>query len=268
MGTIPFDEITPRYPELQGRVALVTGSGRGIGKAIAVRFAREGAKVVVTSRTEEAVAQTVEELRAHGADAIGVPGDLRSAEDVRTLFERIDETYGALDVLVNNAANLKRLPVTEVDRDFFEDEFAANVSGAYHCSRLAADRMMAASGGSIINISSVGGHGAHWPSMPYDATKGAIDVMTRGMGIELADKGVRVNGVAPGATYNRSVDPPPPDFRPERHERIPIRRIAGGLEIAAVVAFLASDEASYIIGQIIYVDGGLTAQLAPRSAAV
>ncbi len=268
MSSPVFDEITPRYPELRNRVVLVTGSGRGIGKAIAFRFAREGARVVITGRSAAAVAETVAELRSCRAEAIGFPADLRRAAQVDELFERIDAKYGPTDVLVNNAANLKRLPISETSRAFFEEEFSTNVAGAFHCSRLASDRMIEIGGGSIVNISSVGGFAAHWPSLPYDATKGALDSMTRGMAVELADRGIRVNGVAPGATYNRGLEPAPEDYRSDWNARIPIRRIAGAFEVAAVVAFLTSDEASYIVGQVLYVDGGLTAQLTPRTAPI
>lgn len=268
MEETPFESITPRYPELAGRTALITGSGHGIGKAIAVRFAREGARVVITGRTESAVSETTAQIAAKGGEAVGIPADLTRPDDVARLFDTAGERYGTIDVLVNNAALLKRLAFFEVDRELFDASFATNVSGAFDCSRRAAEGMRDSGGGSIINISSVGGAAAHWRSLPYDSTKGALDLMTKGMAIELIDWGIRVNSVAPGATYNRAVSPPPEDFRTEWNDRIPIRRIACGLEIAAVVAFLASDEASYIVGQVIYVDGGLTTQLGPRTAPV
>jgi NAD(P)-dependent dehydrogenase (short-subunit alcohol dehydrogenase family) len=263
-----FDDITPRYPEFTGKVAIVTGSGRGIGKTIAFRFAREGARVVIISRTESAVTETVDELRALGIVAIGVPGDLSKPDDVDRLFFETKRQFGQIDILVNNAAILERRRFFEIDRDFFDSEFAANVSGAFHCSLLAATWMREHGGGSIINVSSVGGRAAHWPSLPYDATKGALDLMTKGMAIELIDYNIRVNAVAPGATYNRGLEIPAGDTRAKRNDRIPIRRIASGFEIASAVAYLASDEASYVVGEIFYVDGGLTAQLGSRTAPV
>jgi len=246
----------------------VTRSGRGIGKAIAVKFGREGSKIVVTSLAKDEVDETVAQLGSFGVDTLGVVGDLSKSNDVENLFERVDDRYGRIDVLVNNAADLRQIPFSEFDRDLFDYLFSTNVSGAFHCSSLAAERMERSGTGSIVHISSVSGRGAHWPGLPYDATKGALDAMTRGMGVELADRGIRVNAVAPGATFNQRVGPPPDSYGSEAKERIPIRRIAGGLEIAAVVAFLASHEASYIIGQVIYVDGGLVAQLSPRTAPV
>ncbi|MBT3276104.1 MAG: SDR family oxidoreductase, partial [Spirochaetales bacterium] len=235
-----FEEIIPRYPELAGKVAVVTGSGRGIGKAIAFRFAREGARVIITSRTESAVEETATELRDLGVDAIGIPGDLAKPADVERIFDKTMKKHGQVDILVNNAAILKRIRFFEMDRDFFDQSFASNVSGAFHCSQLAAAWMKDHEGGSIINISSVGGRSAHWPSLPYDATKGALDLMTKGMAIELIDFGIRVNTVAPGYTYNQDLETPPDDTPSDKLDRIPIRRKASGFEVAAAVAFLTS----------------------------
>ena len=268
MNRDEFERITPRYPELSGKVAVITGSGRGIGKTVAFRLAREGARVVIISRTKSEVAETVAELKTLRADAIGVPGDLAKPADVDRLFEETIKRFGSVDILVNNAALLQRLGFFDIDRDQFDRHFAVNVAGAFHCSRIAADWMRDHDGGSIVNISSVGGRSAHWPSLPYDATKGALDLMTKGMAIELIDYGIRVNAIAPGATYNRGIDVTIDDLSKEKRDKIPIRRLATGFEIAAAVAFLASNEASYVVGEIFYVDGGLTAQLGTRTAPV
>jgi NAD(P)-dependent dehydrogenase (short-subunit alcohol dehydrogenase family) len=196
-----YESIRPRYPELAGQVAIVTGSSRGIGKGIAIRLVREGMKVVINSRTPEAVAATTAELREVGAEALAVPADVGRTEDVNRLFEETLRAFGTVDLLVNNAANLRRHHFFKVDEALLDDELASNVRGPYICSHRAAEVMREAGHGNIVHISSVGGLRAHWQGLPYDLTKGAIDAMTRAMALELAAYGVRVNAIAPGAIY-------------------------------------------------------------------
>lgn len=258
-----YATIPARYPELRGRVAIVTGSSRGIGKGIALRLGREGMKVVINSRTVEAVAATTAELRALGIEALAVPADLGRTEEIDRLFAETLRAFGAVDVLVNNAADLRRVEFFEMDEELLDHQLAANIRGPYVASMRAARLMREQGRGSIIHISSVGGARAHWRGHPYDAAKGAIDAMTRAMAIELAPHGIRVNAVAPGPIR---IERTPPAEHPAVQAvmgRVPIARYGTVLEIGAVVAFLASDDASFIIGQVIYVDGGLTAQLSP-----
>lgn len=258
-----YDSIRPRYPELRGQVAIVTGASLGIGKEIAARLAREGMKVVINGRTPETLTATAAELRAVKADVLAVPGDVGRTEDVNRLFQETLDTFGTVDLLVNNAADLRRVPFFDIDEAFMDASFATNIRGPYICARRAADIMKARRRGSIIHISSVGGLRAHLPGLPYDVGKGALDAMTRAMGVELAQYGIRVNAVAPGATRTEKTPPEGSARAQEITARIPLGRYGTGLEIGAAVAFLASDEAAYIIGQILYVDGGITAQLHP-----
>lgn len=262
-----YASITPRYPELAGKVAVVTGSSRGIGLGIALRLAKEGARVVINSRTPEAVEVATQSLRELGANAIGVPADVGRTEDVNRLFDETLRAFDTVDVMVNNAAILSRRHIFDGDEAFLDAELAANIRGPYLCAHRAAAIMRDAShgvghGGSIIHISSVGGLRAHWRGLPYDVTKGALDAMTRAMALELAQYGIRVNGVAPGATFTgkRSLENP---RMQAAAARIPLKRFGFPLEIGAAVAFLASDDAAYITGQMLYVDGGITAQLSP-----
>lgn len=259
-----FASIPARYPELQGKVAIVTGSSRGIGKGIALRLAKEGMKVVINSRTPEAVAATTAELAANGADVIGVPADQSTTEGVERIFEETWKAFDTVHLVVNNAANLKRVHFFEVDEDLLDSSLSTNIRGPYLCTLYAAQQMRdAGHGGSIVHISSVGGLRAHWRGLPYDVTKGALDAMTRAMALELAAYDIRVNGVAPGATLTeRWPDPGHPRMQ-EVVARIPLKRFGEGLDIGAAVAFLASDDAAYITGQVLYVDGGITAQLSP-----
>ncbi len=259
-----FSSIQPRYPELSGQVAIVTGSSKGIGKGIAIRLAREGMKVVINSRTPASVEATTAELRAAGADVLAVPGDMGQTADVNRLFAATVEAYGTVDLLVNNAANLTRKHFFEVDEALLDAHLTDNIRGPYICAYRAAEIMRdQQKGGNIVHISSVGGVLAHWRGLPYDVTKGALDAMTRAMALELADFGVRVNAVAPGATATETTTQDPEKVQLYAN-RIPIRRFGTPLEMGAAVAFLASPDAAYITGTILYVDGGLTVQLGTR----
>jgi NAD(P)-dependent dehydrogenase (short-subunit alcohol dehydrogenase family) len=201
-----------------------------------------------------------------GAAALAVPGDLGQTATVDRLFEMTLAAYGRLDLLVNNAANLKRVHCFEVDEKLLDAHLATNIRGPYLCTYRAAEIMRErARGGNIINISSVGGLRSHWRGLPYDMTKGALDAMTRTMALELSEFGIRVNAIAPGAirTGQKSLLASNPAVN-EITRRVPLARFGTPQDIASAVAFLASPEAGYITGQIIYVDGGLVAQLSPR----
>jgi NAD(P)-dependent dehydrogenase (short-subunit alcohol dehydrogenase family) len=263
-----FASLPRRYPELAGRVALVTGSSRGIGKGIAIRLAREGMTVVLHGRTAASARETEAELKALGADVWSVQADLGRAGEIKRAFREIAERTARLDLLVNNAADLSRAFFLDVTETMMDAELATNVKGPFLCSHLAARRMRFHGGGCIVHISSVGGLRAHHRGLPYDATKGALDAMTRVMGIELAPYGIRVNAVAPGAVHTELRLPSKDAATKEYLRRIPLGRMGMPAEIGAVVAFLASDDASYLVGQTIYVDGGITAQLSPPACPI
>ncbi len=258
-----FAALTPRYPELKGKVAVVTGGAKGIGLGIALRLAREGMRIVIGDIDAESLASTSASLKQLGACVLAIEGDLSQSDAIRHLFEETRETFGSVDLLINNAANLDRYRLLDEHEDLLELQMATNVRGPYLCSFQAARIMRETGGGNIIHISSVGGLRAHWRGFPYDVTKGAIDAMTRAMAIDLAEYNIRVNAIGPGATRTKRT---PPDEHPviqEMSGRIPLGRFGLVSEISSVVSFLASSEASYITGQIIYVDGGITAQLSP-----
>jgi 3-oxoacyl-[acyl-carrier protein] reductase len=258
-----FHMMRPRYPELAGRVAVVTGGAREIGLGIALRLIREGMRVAIGDINPDALARSAALLRNLGAPILAVEGDLSQSDAIQTLFERTAETFGTVDLLVNNAADLIRKRLLDEHVALLDQQLATNVRGPYLCAYHAATIMRATGGGNIINISSVGGARAHWVGLPYDVTKGAIDMMTRAMAIDLAEFNIRVNAIGPGATRTERT---PPDEHPtvrDMSARIPMGRFGLTSEISAMVAFLASAEASYVTGQIIYVDGGLMAQLSP-----
>ena len=198
---------------------------------------------------------------------VAVVADLTREGDLDRVFEQAAQANGAVDLLVNNAAVLERRRVLDEHTALVDLALATNVRAPYLCSVRAAHAMADAGRGSIVNLSSVGATRAHHRGMPYDVTKGAIDALTRAMAIDLWEYGIRVNAVAPGVTHTYRTDPDvgSPGYR-ATEERIPLRRFGTVGDVAAAVAFLASDDASYITGQVLHVDGGITAQLSPPGA--
>lgn len=251
-----------RYPELAGKVAVVTGAAKGIGRGIATRLIAEGMSVVAADIDGETLATTVESFRAAGGTALAVTGDLSLAADVDRLFEETVERFATVDLLVNNAADLRRRRLLDEHIDVLDAQLAVNVRSPYLCSQRAAAVMRDHGGGSIVHISSVGALRAHHRGLPYDVTKGAINAMTLAMAVDLGEYGIRVNAIGPGVTF-KGDRPFDQEQRRITEERIPLRRSGTVDDIAAMVAFLASSESSYVTGQVIYVDGGITAQLSP-----
>jgi 3-oxoacyl-[acyl-carrier protein] reductase len=258
-----YHQITPRYPELIDQVAVVTGAAQGIGQGIAVRLAREGMRVVIADKNQPLLESTAAELRQVGATVLAFLGDLSQSEAIQQLFQQTTETFKTVHLLVNNAADLERKRFLDEPESILDLQLANNIRGPYLCSVQAAEIMRAAAGGSIIHISSVGALQAHHRGLPYDATKGAINALTRAMAIDLAEYNIRVNAVGPGVT--RTYRTPAEDHPTVQAitNRIPLHRFGTVSDIGSLVAFLASSEASYITGQIVYIDGGITAQLSP-----
>ncbi|MBI1257849.1 MAG: SDR family oxidoreductase [Chloroflexi bacterium] len=258
-----YETIQPRYPEFKGQVALITGSSRGIGKGIALRLAREGMKVVLHGYDADELAGTEAEFSALGVDVAALQSDFSLPDAADELIRFTVDKFGTLDLLVNNAADLRRTKIFE-DLPLLDHQLAVNLRTPYVLAERAAELMKPKKAGNIVSISSVGGLRSHWDGLPYDVTKGAIDAMTRTMAIELAHLGIRVNAVAPGAIAVDRTWPPDPELIRQLSTRIPLERFGTPLEIGAAVAYLASPDASYITGQILYVDAGLTTQLSPR----
>jgi glucose 1-dehydrogenase len=247
---------------LEGRRALVTGANSGIGRAIALRLAREGAAVVVNYVAHpEAAEEVLRELSGAGAKALAIRADVADEGQVDEMFRRAAEELGGLDILVNNAAIEMRHPFLEMPVEDWRRVIDVDLTGPFLCAQRAARLMVqSGKGGAIVNITSVhqripwGGY-AH-----YCAAKAGLDLLTKTIALELATKGVRINSVAPGAiatTKNESAWSEPEMMR-DLLDKIPVRRVGEVEEVAAVVAFLCSDEASYMTGSTVYVDGGMT----------
>lgn len=251
------------FPDLQGKTAVISGVSKGIGKGIAEFLGRQGMQLILCARTQEAGEAFTAELTAAGVDCRWVTADLSTGRGARKVFNAAVKKYRRVDLLVNNAAILWGRDILDTDEETYRKIFEANCRMVYGISHLVARHMADNGAGSIVNISSVGGLRAHHRHFGYDGSKGAMDSWTRAMAVQLAPYGVRVNAVAPGATlahpeHGRSVK-----FTRKQAPYIPLGRVGTREEMAAAVAFLASDAAGYITGQILYVDGGLTVQLTP-----
>lgn len=262
-----FESLEPRYPDLAGRVAVVTGAAKGIGQGIAFRLAAEGMRIVAPDIDGDSLEVTTGLLRDVGVEVLPFHGDLSKGEEIEALFDAAVETFGTVDLLVNNAADLYRKYFLDDHEALLDRQLATNVRSPYLCSQRAAAIMRAGRGGSIIHISSVGALRAHHRGFPYDVTKGAINALTMAMAIELGQYGIRVNAIGPGLTHTYLTDAlTDADAYEEAARSVPLRRYGTPGDIGSLVAFLASSEADYVTGQVIYIDGGLSAQLGAEHA--
>ena len=251
------------FPDLAGKVAIVTGASRGIGCGIARVLGEQGMKLVLTARSAKAGQVFATELTSSGVDCLSVTADLSTPEGAERVFREALERFGRVHLLVNNAAQLRSAPFLELTEDVYRGSFENNVRMVYGLSFLVAQHMAEAGGGVIVHMSSVGGLRAHRGLAGYDASKGAIDALTRSMALDLAPHGIRVNAVAPGAMQTRPVTLETAERVKERGKPIPLGRVGAPRDIGLAVAFLASEAASYITGQVLCVDGGVTVQLSP-----
>lgn len=253
------------YPRLEGKRAIVTGAGQGIGESIALRLAQEGAEVLVVGRTASTLDETVKRVADVGGTAWAVTGNIADESDVENIVRAAKERWGTIDVLVNNAAVFEEPPFMELNAETFRRTFDINVTGTFILSQAVAKEMIDEGRGSIVHISSIDSLGADGPFSAYTATKAAVVSLARTMTLELAPLGIRVNCVAPGFVntdmVHKTSTPAVLDHMLHDFGRVPIRRLIEPEEVAAAVAFLSSDEASGITGVNLLVDGGLTSNL-------
>lgn len=247
--------------KLAGKTALVTGASSGIGLETAARLGEDGANVAVNYRSdEEGAREAVRRIEDAGSRAVAVQGDVSSEEDVRRLVREVEDSLGAPDILVNNAGTQSERPFLQMSLEDWEKVVSVNMTGAFLVSREIIGGMIERGGGVVVNMSSV-----HqlipWPRFAhYSASKGGLKLLTETLALEFAGRGVRVNAVAPGAisTPENQEKLKDPDSRASLESLIPWNRVGESSEVAACVAFLASDEASYVTGATLFVDGGMS----------
>jgi NAD(P)-dependent dehydrogenase (short-subunit alcohol dehydrogenase family) len=244
--------------DLKGKVAIVTGGGRGIGRAIALGLAGAGASVVIAGRTAEQLDSVAEEIAALGGQSLTVVTDLTAGDQIESLVEETVKKFGRIDILVNNAARSFLRSLLDLREDGWDKVFDTNVKAAWLLSRAAARVMIEQKGGRIINITTVGAEKAEMGMAAYGCSKAALKMLTRCMAREWAPFGILVNAVGPGLTRTDFSKPiwSNPDIAKHVESLLPMGRLAEPEEIVGSVLFLASDLANYITGHSIYVDGG------------
>ena len=243
---------------LQGKIALVTGASRGIGRAIAKLFAEEGAKVVINySRSEKEAASLAEEIKQQGGEALLVKADVSQAQEVKEMIKKVADEFGRIDILVNNAGILIQSPFLESTEDMWDTMMAVNLKGSYLCAKEVAPLMLKQKSGKIINISSVSGlaQKSALGNVPYAASKAGVIGLTRSLAVNLGPT-INVNAICPGLVETDMSASLPPERRRIPVEEAPLQRIGRPEEIASAALFLASEESDFITGEAITVSGG------------
>lgn len=242
---------------LEGKVAIITGSARGIGKATAVKFVKEGAKVVICDVNLEQVNETVEELKKMGGEAIGLKVDVTDRESVNKLIKDTVAAFGKLDVMVNNAGITADNTLLKMSEAEWDRVINVNLKGVFNCGQAAATYMAENGGGVILNASSVVGIYGNFGQTNYAATKWGVIGMTKTWAKELGKKGIRVNAVAPGFIMTPMTEKMPEKVLEMMKEKSPLKSLGYPEDIANAYCYLASDEARFVTGTVLSVDGGV-----------
>jgi 3-oxoacyl-[acyl-carrier protein] reductase len=242
---------------LKDRIAFITGGSRGIGRACAVALAEAGADIVVGSRALEKLNSVVAEIESLGKRALPAELDVSDSVQVQTVFETVLQRFGRIDILVNNAGITKDMLLLRMKRQDWESVFQTNLTGAFLCSQEAVKIMLRQKYGRIINISSVVGQSGNPGQTSYAASKAGILGFTKALALEVASRNITVNAVAPGFIETAMTEGLSESVKVKLVEKIPLGRIGSDRDVAYGVRFLASDEASYITGQVLNINGGL-----------
>ena len=249
----------PCYPDLRGQVALITGGGSGIGRAVARRLAAEGMKVAICGRRADRLAEAANLIEQAGGEVLSVSADVSDAGELSRFAAQTLERFGQVDALVHNAMFMSFPRFEEMTVELWDQAFATGARAAYLLCEKMAPAMLERGRGGVVFISSVLGSRPNRTGLAYVAVKGALEAMTRQLAISFAERGVRVNALAPGLIASRREQ----TESNMRNELIPVGRAGTTAEMAAVVAFLLSHQSSYITGQVIHADGGTSVQLVP-----
>lgn len=243
--------------ELKGKVAVITGSARGIGKAIALRLAKNGATVVISDLSIDDVSVTVNELRSEGLDAYPVQVNVTDMKSVEAMFDEIMEKLGRVDILVNNAGITRDALLVRMDEADWDSVLSVNLKGTFNCTKCVAKIMMKQKSGKIVNIASVMGLIGNVGQANYSASKAGVIGLTKSTAKELGRRNINVNAVAPGFIATKMTEALPEKEKEKMLEFIPLGCIGYPEDVANAVAFLASDSARYITGQVLPIDGGM-----------
>lgn len=242
---------------VKDRVAVVTGASQGIGRATALLLAEHGARLVLAARNAEKLAAAAEEIKKKGGEALVVPMDVASEEQIKAGFARALEKFGRLDILVNNAAIARDQLALRMKRADWDAVIQTNLTGAHLCIQQVLPGMLRQRSGRIINVSSVVAQTGNAGQVNYVAAKAGLIGLTKALAVEVASRGITVNAVAPGFIVSPMTDPLPDKVKEELIARIPFGRMGTDREVAAGILFLASDEASYVTGHVLDINGGL-----------
>jgi 3-oxoacyl-[acyl-carrier protein] reductase len=242
---------------LKDKVAVVTGASQGIGRETALALAEAGAKVAAAARNEEKLAALVADIEKAGATAVAVKMDVADAEQVKARFKQVLEKFGRLDILVNNAAITRDGLALRMKAEDWEAVLRTNLTGAHLCIQQALPPMMKARAGRIINIASVVAQSGNAGQANYVAAKAGLIGLTKALAVEIASRNITVNAVAPGFIETPMTDVLPDKVKTELKMRIPLGRLGAARDVAAAIVFLASDEAAYITGHVLNVNGGM-----------
>ncbi|XCP86246.1 3-oxoacyl-[acyl-carrier-protein] reductase [Roseburia hominis] len=243
---------------LNGKIAVVTGASRGIGKAIAEKLAALGAMVIINyNGSAQKAEEVVNEITAGGGQAAAMQCNVADYAACEAFFKTITETYGRIDILVNNAGITRDGLLMRMSEEEFAQVIDVNLKGTFHCIRFASRQMMKQRSGRIINMSSVVGVAGNAGQINYAASKAGVIGMTKSAAKELASRGITVNAIAPGFIETDMTSALPDKVKEESRRQIPLGRMGKAEEIAEAAAFLASDAAGYITGQVLHVDGGM-----------
>jgi len=243
---------------LKGKCAIVTGASRGIGKAIALKLASLGANIVLNYRSNEKEALEVEtEIKGMGVETLCVKGDISKSEEVDNLINSAKEKFGTIDVMVNNAGITKDGLIIRMKEEDFDNVIDVNLKGVFNCLKAITPIMMKQKHGKIINLSSVVGITGNAGQVNYSASKAGVIGMTKSLAREIGSRGITVNAVAPGYIETDMTEALADKYKEDMKKSIPLKRLGKASDVANVVAFLASESADYVTGQVIQVDGGM-----------
>jgi len=242
---------------LKDKVALVTGASQGIGRATSLALAEAGAKVAVAARNAEKLASLVTEIETAGGEALAVPMDVADAAQVKSGFQQVLGKFGKLDILVNNAAVTRDTLALRMKLEDWDAVLRTNLTGAYLCVQQALGAMLRQRSGRIINLSSVVAETGNAGQANYVASKAGLIGLTRAIAVEVASRGITVNAVAPGFIETPMTDPLPQELKDKMKSLIPLGHFGKDRDVAAAIVFLASDEAGYITGQVLDINGGM-----------